>query len=115
MWRARNDIVHHGSNHTRQADESRIDRQLIWFKNNYTMSIARTDFRLASYDVDSLHTLTLQSKRERLRQLNVAKAAFELEQTITAQGQQMITRYFIARHTQTNGTLGETDEEHENP
>lgn len=114
MWRARNDIVHHGNNLTRQADESRIDRQLIWFKDNHTMTIARTDFRLASYDVDSLHTLTLQSKRERLRQLNVAKAAFELEQKITAQGQQMITHYFTARHTQTIGTSGETDEEHVN-
>lgn len=99
LWRARNDIVHHGSNLNRQADESRIDRQLTWFKYNYMTTIASTDFRLASYDVDSLHTLTLQSKRERLHQLNVAKAAFDLELTITAQGQQVITRYFNARHT----------------
>ena len=31
VWKARNDIVHRGNNLNRQADESRIDRELRWY------------------------------------------------------------------------------------
>jgi hypothetical protein len=47
------------------------------------------------YDAEALHTLTIASKRERVQQLDIATASFELEQTLRDQGQQIITRYFI--------------------
>ena len=99
MWRTRNDIVHHGTNLNRLQDESRIDRSLIWFQRNQREALARTDYGLTTYDIDALHILTLASKRERLRQLQVAKAAFDIEKTMAGKGQHTITRYFTTKTT----------------
>lgn len=96
IWKARNEVVHHSNNLTRQVDESRLDRLLLWYKHNRQEALSRLDYRLVSYDVDTLHTLTLASKRERVRQLDIAKTSYELEQKLRDQGQQMITRYFIS-------------------
>lgn len=103
VWKARNDVVHYSNNLNRQADESRLDRRLLWYKHNRQEVLSRLDYRLVSYDADGLHTLTIASKRERLRQLDVAKASFELEQKLAVQGQQMITRYFISKTLATEG------------
>jgi hypothetical protein len=99
IWRTRNDIVHHGTNLNRLQDESRIDRSLIWFQRNKREALARTDYGLTTYDIDALHILTLASKRERLRQLQVAKAAFDIEKTMAGKGQHTITRYFTTKTT----------------
>ena len=50
------------------------------------------DYGLTAYDIDALHTLMLESKRERLRQLQVAKAAFDIEKTMAGKGQHTIRR-----------------------
>jgi len=99
IWIARNDIVHHGNNLNRQRDESRIDRSLIWYQRNKREALARVDYGLTAYDIDALHTLTLASKRERLRQLRVAKAAFDIEKTMAGKGQHTITWYFTTKIT----------------
>ena len=46
VWKARNDIVHRSNNLNRQADESRIDRDLRWYGNHYQDVLARQDFKL---------------------------------------------------------------------
>lgn len=105
IWTERNDIVHHGNNLNRQADESRVDRRLTWYKMNCQEVLARTDFRLTSFDLESLHTMPLPIKRERLRQLDIAKAAHELECKLQVKGQQMITRFFISSKLKEDGVL----------
>ena len=97
LWKARNDIVHHGNNLNRQADESRIDRSLIWYHTNKQEVLARVDYGLVAYDIEALHTLTLASKRERLRQLDTAKSAFDIEKSIRATGQHTITKFLLPK------------------
>lgn len=97
IWEARNDIVHRGNNLTRQADESRVDRQQGWYKFNHQDALARTDFRLTNYNPDELHLMTLATKKERVRQLEIARKAHALECAARAKGQHTITR-FLTRH-----------------
>lgn len=97
IWDARNDIVHHGNNLTRQADESRVDRTLRWYKFNHQDVLARTDFRLTNYNPDELHIMTLATKKERVRQLEIAKTAHTLECRARAKGLHTITRFLIRK------------------
>ena len=97
IWRARNDIVHHSNNLNRQADASRIDRCLRWYGNHYRDVLARQDFKLVDYGIDDLYVMTLASKRERLRQLDLAKKAHDIEINVRAGGQNAITQYFAPK------------------
>ena len=106
IWRARNDIVHHGNNLNRQADESRIDRRLRWFKFNHQDVLARTDFHLTHYNPDELHVMPLAIKRERLRQLDIAQKAYALECKLKDAGLQKITRYFKTKQSMTETSTG---------
>ena len=81
----------------RQADESRVDRQQGWYKFNHQDALARTDFRLTNYDLDELHLMTLATKKERVRQLEIARKAPALECAARAKGQHTITR-LLTRH-----------------
>ena len=64
--------MHHSNNLTWQADKSRLDSQLLWYKHNRQEVLSRLDYRLVLYDAEALHTLTIASKRERVRQLDIA-------------------------------------------
>ena len=94
IWRARNEIVHHGNNLNRQVDESHIDRRLRWYKDHHQDILAHQDFNLTAYDLCELHILTLASKREHLRQLDIAKKRYSIETQLWAKGQRVITQYF---------------------
>ena len=103
IWTARNEIVHYGNNLSRQADESRIDRRLTWFYLNHREVLAHTDYRLVRFDIEALHTMTLASKRERLRQLEVAEATYKIEKQARDAGQQIITRFFVSKKIREEG------------
>lgn len=109
IWRARNEIVHHGNNLNRQADESHIDRRLRWYKDHHQDILARQDFNLTAYDLGELHILTLASKRERLRQLDIAKKRYSIETQLWAKGQRAITQYFSSTKQVTLAPLQEEE------
>ena len=109
IWKARNDLVHHGNNLTKMAEESRIDKRLIWYHTNKQEVLARVDYGLTTYDTDALHTMTLTSKRERIRQLDVAKSAFDIEKSMRDKGQHTITRFLVPKHSQGEATTDDNN------
>ena len=108
IWKARNDLVHHGNNLTKLADESRIDERLIWYHTNKQEVLARVDYGLTAYDIDTLHTMTLTSKRERVRQLDVAKSAFDIEKSLSDKGQHTISRFLVPKQSKGENTTTTT-------
>ena len=101
IWRARNDIVHHGDNLNRQADKSRIDGSLRWYKDHHRDVLARQDYKLTEYEPEELHVMNLATKRERLQQLDIAKKAFAIENQMRARGQNTLKKYFFTNKEET--------------
>ena len=67
--------------------------------------LARTDYGMVRFDIEAIHTMTLASKRERLRQLEVAEATYAIEKQARDAGQQIITRFFVSEKIREKGII----------
>ena len=57
--------------------------------------MAASDQTLAGYDEAIIHSLSRRAKREWLRQLDVAKAAYERERNTAVEHSDSILRYLV--------------------
>ena len=94
IWKVRNNLLHRSKNLTTSAVEARLDDRLGWFLDNKHTALSRTDHFLTRYSRDDLLSLTLNAKKEWVRHLEQAKAAWDIERLQTHKGQSVLTKFF---------------------
>ena len=94
MWAARNDILHRQKNHFDAIDEERMAERMQWYMRHKETVLSSYDQSLARFDEGTIHRLTRGTKREWLRQLDNARAAYVRERNKLASSRNVITRYF---------------------
>jgi hypothetical protein len=103
IWKVRNNILHRSKNLTTSAMEARLDDTLRWYLDNKNTALSRTDHFLIQYTSDDLHTITINAKKEWVRHLDQAKAAWDIERLQTQKGQTVLTKFFARMNTLTIG------------
>ena len=94
IWKARNDLLHCLQNLTTSAVETKLDERLRWFLDNKHTALSRTDLFLTRYSRDDLPSLSLNAKKEWVRHLELARAAWDIERRQVQKGQTVITKFF---------------------
>ncbi|KAL9183004.1 LOW QUALITY PROTEIN: hypothetical protein ACHAXT_004791 [Thalassiosira profunda] len=87
MWATRNDILHRQQNNFDAVEQEQMAECNGEVLSSYDQSLAR-------FDEGTIHRLSRRTRREWLRQLDNAKAAYERDRRTMARPQQRITRYF---------------------
>jgi hypothetical protein len=103
IWKVRNDLLHRSKNLTTSATEAKLDERLCWFLDNKHTALSRTDHFLIRYSRDNLLSITLNAKKEWVRHLEHAKAAWDIERLQTQKGQTVLTKFFARMNTLTLG------------
>lgn len=94
IWDTRNQILHRSTNLATSTLASRLDERLQWFLHNKLTALSRADQFLVHYLSTDIPTMTTPSKRERVRHLEVAQNAWEIERLQRQRGQTVLTSFF---------------------
>ena len=93
-WATRNDILHGGKNNTTIAENQRLADRMLWYMQHKNDVLAHHDRYLAKYDMIVVQRLQGRTKREWVRQLDIARAAYEREKFQKTQNQRTLHSYF---------------------
>ena len=94
IWHTRNDILHGGHNNTNDAESQRLADRLLWYRSHRENLLAHHDQSLARFDLTSIQKMRRGTRRECVRQLDIARVAYEKEKFQIGQGQSTLHRYF---------------------
>ena len=94
LWHQRNDIMHQKENKNREKEDSSLAEKIQWYVAHRHEVMSLHDTFLAEIDVSTLHRLRTDTKREWVRHLEKARAAYENELKQKEKRQHVITRYF---------------------
>ena len=94
LWQTRNELVHHNHNLTELATKYDLAGRLNRYLTNYRDVLAPSDHHLVRFTTHDIQTCSLHIRKEWLRHLTAAEAAFTLEQNLRPHGQPLITDYF---------------------
>ena len=108
IWKARNDLLHRSQNLTTSATETKLDERLCWFLDNKHTALSRTDLFLTRYSREDLPSLSLNAKKEWVRHLELARAAWDIERLQVQKGQRVITQFFARMSALTIGDKSAT-------
>lgn len=97
LWTVRNEILHRKKNHFDAVEEERMAERIIWYGQNKHHVLDANDHFLARFDLTSLRGMARAAKREWVRHLDAAKAAFEIERSHRANLQNSIDQYMVVR------------------
>lgn len=100
LWATRNDILHRSANYVTESIHTELGDRLIWY-TQHKDELSRRDQFLASHTLAQIEAMTTSQRREWVRHLDVARAAWTKERTTIAAGQGLITQYFKPRDTNT--------------
>ena len=94
IWKTRNDILHGGTNQTNREENDRLAERMLWYMNHKEEVLTHHDQFLARFDMITVNKLRRKTKREWVRQLDVARLAYEREKHQKGLGQSTLHRYF---------------------
>ena len=94
IWHTRNDILHGGHNNTNDAESQRLADKMLWYRSHKEDLLAHHDRSLARFDLTSIQKMRRNTRRECVRQLDIARVAYEREKFQVGQGQPTLHRYF---------------------
>ena len=97
MWETRNAILHTTENRVTNATDSQLTTRLEWYKSNRHTVLDIHDRRLAEFNTNDMRTWRRWVKREWLRHLDIAMAAYTTECKATSNKQHLITKYFSSK------------------
>lgn len=83
-----------------ESIHTELGDRLIWY-TQHKDELSRRDQFLASHTLAQIEAMTTSQRREWVRHLDVARAAWTKERTTIAAGQGLITQYFKPRDTNT--------------
>lgn len=96
LWTTRNDILHRNTNYVSENTHAQLGDRLIWY-TQHKDELSRRDQFLARHTLSQIEAMTTSQRREWVRHLDVAQAAWAKEKTTMAVGQTLITQYFTLR------------------
>jgi ribonuclease HI len=94
LWKERNAILHKTKNPWNDASDEHLTTKLAWYKTHRYKLLDVYDQRLAAFDLTDMKHWSRKVKREWLRHLDIAKAAYMAECDGAAVGQTVLTRFF---------------------
>ena len=94
MWATRNDILHRQQNNFDAVEQEQMAERMQWYIQHKGEALSSYNQSLVRFDEGTIHRLSRRTRREWLRQLDNAKAAYERDRRTMARPQQRITRYF---------------------
>ena len=94
IWKTRNDILHGGKINANTEENEWLAEQILWYMNHKEEVLTHHDQFLARFDMMTVHKLQRKTKREWVRQLDVARLAYERERLQKGLGQSTLHRYF---------------------
>ena len=110
MWQTRNDIMHRRENKNKEMEDRALAEKLMWYLDHRRDVLSHHDAFLARVDASTLHRVRLETKREWIRRLDVARDAYTNELKQRANSQNVITRYLFRRQNKDTGAESlETD------
>ena len=101
LWLQRCEILHERQNQYRIAEDDQLARRLIWYIQHKREVLSIYDQPLARFDTSSIHRMRPYQRREWIRHLDIAKAAYEKEKFQLERNQPVITRYLRKREQPT--------------
>ncbi len=96
LWNTRNDILHRNANYVSESMHAQLGDRLIWY-TEHKDELSRRDQFLARHTLSQIEAMTTSQRREWVRHLDVARAAWAKEKTILSKGQTLITQHFTIR------------------
>ena len=93
LWKCRNDIAHNRGNMTQGAIEEGWAAQLLWYLE-HPLAIRPADNFLLDYEENDIQRMTGHIRKRRVQQLDIARKAFENEQSQRSRGQSVIKNFF---------------------
>lgn len=96
LWKTRNDILHRNANYVSENTHAQLGDRLIWY-TEHKDELSRRDQFLARHTLSQIEAMTTSQRREWVRHLDVARAAWAKEKAILLKGQTLITQYFAIR------------------
>lgn len=94
LWNTRNDILHRQNNAFREVEGDRLAERIQWYFEHKQELLSVHDHHLARFDVATIHRMNCETRRQWVRHLDIARAAYENELAQRADNQPIITRYF---------------------
>ena len=86
--------MHQRQNRNREKEDSSLAEKIQWYVAHRHEVLSFHDTFLAEIDVSTLHRLRPETKREWVRHLEKARAAYDNELKQKERRQRVITRYF---------------------
>ena len=99
LWYTRNDILHKKENKNKEREDNSLAERIRWYAKHRRDILSHHDRFLAEIDLSTLHRLRLETKREWVRHLDIARCALANEVKQRERNQRVITRYLIPRNT----------------
>jgi hypothetical protein len=99
IWVARNHLLHRSQNMTTATLEHQLEDKLNWYLSHKTHALSRVDQLRISFTWDDLPTMPLHVKKEWVRHLDAAKAAWDIERLQLERRQSVITNFFTRTTT----------------
>ena len=93
IWTTRNDILHHHTNYVSEGTHAQLGDRLIWY-TQHREELSRSDQFLTWHTLGQIEAMSSNQRREWVRHLDVARAAWATERAVLATGQRIITQYF---------------------
>jgi hypothetical protein len=91
-------ILHRNANYVSENTQAQLGDRLIWY-TQHKDKLSRRDQFLARHTLSQIETMTTSQRREWVRHLDVARAAWAKKKTTLAAGQTLITQYFTIQDT----------------
>ena len=96
LWTTRNDILHRHSNYVTENTHAQLGDRLVWY-TQHKDELDRRDQFLARHTLSQIEIMSTSQRREWVRHLNIARAAWTKERQTLTKGQRLITQYFSLR------------------
>lgn len=94
LWTARNDILHRAANYTTTLEHDQLGQRLQWYHENRSV-LDRRDHFLARFGAQDIPGMLMAVRREWIRHLDSARAAYEIETSQPMVGQRVLTQYIL--------------------
>ena len=97
LWHTRNDILHRNNNKFKEVEGTRLAERIQWYIEHKEEVLSVHDLHLARHDIATIHRMSCETRRQWVRHLDIARAAYENELTQREANQRVITRYLVPR------------------
>ncbi|KAL7551610.1 hypothetical protein ACHAWF_018082 [Thalassiosira exigua] len=105
LWLQRCELLHKTQNKYKMAEDDRLSALILWYIQHKRDVLSIYDQALAPLDAATVYRMRPIQRREWIRHLDTAKAAYDKEQFQLERNQPVITRYLERKDKREQATL----------